>query len=58
MVPSFTFNMYVRGKITPGISDLMRQNAEVRLGIDLHTPTHTQVQARVLFLCHGVNVET
>jgi len=35
------------GKITPGISDLMHQNAEVRLGIDVHAHTHTQVKA-----CH------
>jgi len=36
----------------------MRQNAEVRLGIDVYTHTHTQVQARALLLCHSVNVET
>ena len=35
----------------------MRQNAEVRLGIDVHAHTHTQVQARVFLLCHGVIVE-
>jgi len=28
-------------KITPGNSDLMRQNAEMRLGIDVHAHTHT-----------------
>ena len=29
------------------ISDLMRQNAEVRLGIDVHAHAHTQVK-----VCH------
>ena len=35
----------VSGKITPGISDLMRQNAEMRLGIDVKAHAHTQVKA-------------